>query len=175
MKKQAGFTLIELLVVIAIIAILAAILFPVFATAREKARQTSCAANEKQLGLALIQYSQDYDEFFPPASNAANVAWDTMIAGYTTIKATWGNTPLVFICPDDTVPAGPSDATATRRTYAYAYSMLGTTTPGMQQSQFNQPASILMLVEMPWEYDLLSWQHVASCWTPRMGMVSKLD
>ena len=63
MKK--GFTLIELLVVIAIIAILAAILFPVFAKAREKARQTSCASNEKQIGLALAQYVQDYDERWP--------------------------------------------------------------------------------------------------------------
>ena len=59
---QRGFTLIELLVVIAIIAILAAILFPVFAKAREKARQTSCLSNMKQLGLALMSYAQDYDE-----------------------------------------------------------------------------------------------------------------
>ncbi|BDI32831.1 hypothetical protein CCAX7_48820 [Capsulimonas corticalis] len=60
--NKRGFTLIELLVVIAIIAILAAILFPVFATAREKARQSTCASNLKQLGLASLQYSQDYDE-----------------------------------------------------------------------------------------------------------------
>ncbi len=59
---RRGFTLIELLVVIAIIAILAAILFPVFARAREKARQTSCLSNEKQYCLALLMYSQDYDE-----------------------------------------------------------------------------------------------------------------
>ncbi len=65
MKKKQGFTLIELLVVIAIIAILAAILFPVFAQAREKARQTTCASNEKQMGLAILQYQQDYDEMFP--------------------------------------------------------------------------------------------------------------
>jgi prepilin-type N-terminal cleavage/methylation domain-containing protein len=62
---KRGFTLIELLVVIAIIAILAAILFPVFAKAREKARQSSCLSNCKQLGLAIMQYTQDYDEMLP--------------------------------------------------------------------------------------------------------------
>src|SRR5205823_10875854 len=60
-RPRRGFTLIELLVVIAIIAILAAILFPVFARAREKARQASCMSNLKQLGLAMMQYAQDYD------------------------------------------------------------------------------------------------------------------
>ncbi|MCW3095574.1 MAG: prepilin-type N-terminal cleavage/methylation domain [Chthonomonadaceae bacterium] len=63
--SRDGFTLIELLVVIAIIAILAAILFPVFAQAREKARQTSCLSNNKQIGLATMMYIQDYDETFP--------------------------------------------------------------------------------------------------------------
>ena len=65
--RKKGFTLIELLVVIAIIAILAAILFPVFAQAREKARQTSCLSNMKQLGTATTLYIDDYDETFPPA------------------------------------------------------------------------------------------------------------
>ncbi|MFH1855114.1 MAG: DUF1559 domain-containing protein [bacterium] len=65
MSTRKGFTLIELLVVIAIIAILAAILFPVFAKAREKARQTSCLSNVKQLALGMIMYVQDYDETFP--------------------------------------------------------------------------------------------------------------
>jgi len=65
MRTHRGFTLIELLVVIAIIAILAAILFPVFATAREKARQTACINNLKQIGLGIAQYVQDYDETWP--------------------------------------------------------------------------------------------------------------
>jgi prepilin-type N-terminal cleavage/methylation domain-containing protein/prepilin-type processing-associated H-X9-DG protein len=65
-RRRSGFTLIELLVVIAIIAILAAILFPVFAKARAKARQASGASNQKQIALAFLQYIQDYDEKFPP-------------------------------------------------------------------------------------------------------------
>jgi prepilin-type N-terminal cleavage/methylation domain-containing protein/prepilin-type processing-associated H-X9-DG protein len=63
--KQKAFTLIELLVVIAIIAILAAILFPVFARARENARRTSCLSNLKQMGLGVMMYTQDYDELYP--------------------------------------------------------------------------------------------------------------
>src|SRR5690606_29481911 len=63
--RITGFTLIELLVVIAIIAILASILFPVFARARENARRASCLSNLKQIGLGIIQYTQDYDERYP--------------------------------------------------------------------------------------------------------------
>ena len=73
--SRRGFTLIELLVVIAIIAILAAILFPVFAQAREKARQAACQSNLKQIGTAFLMYVQDYDEMFPPwTTNACAVA-----------------------------------------------------------------------------------------------------
>src|SRR5262249_29698705 len=67
MKQRRAFTLIELLVVIAIIAILAAILFPVFSQARDKARQAACMSNLKQLGIAVLAYMQDYDERFPPS------------------------------------------------------------------------------------------------------------
>jgi len=69
-ERRRGFTLIELLVVIAIIAILAAILFPVFARAREKARQASCGSNVKQLQLGVLMYAQDYDELLPSEAYA---------------------------------------------------------------------------------------------------------
>lgn len=96
LKKINGFTLIELLVVIAIIAILAAILFPVFAKVREKARQTSCTSNLKQLGLAVTQYVQDNDETFP--SGVAGFTDGRGWAGeiYPYVKSTG-----VYKCPDD--------------------------------------------------------------------------
>lgn len=95
----SGFTLIELLVVIAIIAILAAILFPVFAQAREKARATSCLSNEKQLGLAFMQYVQDNDETYPTNGGSQTgvslgMGWAGQIYPY--VKSTGA-----FLCPDD--------------------------------------------------------------------------
>jgi len=98
MQMKKGFTLIELLVVIAIIAILAAILFPVFAQAREKARQASCMSNMKQLSLGELQYVQDFDEQYSGSWNNANAAgnrvyYPEMIYPY--IKNTG-----VFFCPD---------------------------------------------------------------------------
>ena len=73
-RKRRGFTLIELLVVIAIISILASILFPVFGRAREMARRTACMSNQRQLGMAFAQYTQDYDEELPGAGVGAQAA-----------------------------------------------------------------------------------------------------
>jgi prepilin-type N-terminal cleavage/methylation domain-containing protein/prepilin-type processing-associated H-X9-DG protein len=92
--KGSAFTLIELLVVIAIIAILAAILFPVFAQAREKARQTSCLSNTKQLVLGIIMYAQDYDETLPPDQDDSFVLWPDLVNPYV-------KNSQVRVCPSD--------------------------------------------------------------------------
>lgn len=95
---RAAFTLIELLVVIAIIAILAAILFPVFARARENARRSSCQSNLKQIGIGILQYNQDYDEKMPRDLidvNGSRYAWSVVVQPY--VKST-----QVFACPSNT-------------------------------------------------------------------------
>src|SRR5579871_601356 len=112
-REHKGFTLIELLVVIAIIAILAAILFPVFAQAREKARQITCVSNEKQIDLAVMMYIQDYDETYP-------IAWGYYGPWYQTIDPYIKNAGAsagyaatekgVWHCPSDYTTAGVSYA-----------------------------------------------------------------
>jgi len=106
-KKRNGFTLIELLVVIAIIAILAAILFPVFAQAREKARAVTCLSNLRQIGAALAMYHQDYDETIIYASfRHGNVWWD-MLQPYTKNRNIMSCPSGKFVCACDAkIPMG---------------------------------------------------------------------
>src|SRR5688500_15962599 len=129
---RQGFTLIELLVVIAIIAILAAILFPVFAQARDKARQAACLSNMKQLGMALTQYVQDYDEVLP--FQLADVPNDFMspTAGPTWMRAIspYAKNVAIYHCPsaafDPTQTQNPGWAKVSYLGNAVLLSMTGT-------------------------------------------------
>ena len=137
-RKSSGFTLIELLVVIAIIAILAAILFPVFAKAREKARQITCTSNMKQLGLGFIQYTQDNDEKYPGCNNAATFPWGWAGEIYPYVKSTG-----VYRCPDDSTTGTTSYAV----NQALYYNINGY--PGHASiAALNSPAVTVLLLEI---------------------------
>jgi len=145
-SRRRAFTLIELLVVIAIIAILAAILFPVFARAREKARQTSCASNVKNLGTAILMYTQDYDEMFPPGAYATAtgaVMWHDLTDPYAKNTGIWH-------CPSS--PLRRADTTGNITThFAYNARYLA----GMDYSFQQNPVS-LAAVQSPTETVMLT-------------------
>ncbi len=137
MRKTRGFTLIELLVVIAIIAILAAILFPVFARARENARKSSCSSNLKQLGMGALQYAQDYDERLPSYRLASTdpgcrINWWDQIQPY--VKNT-----QVLVCPS-------------QPTWSCGYGINGSHTgpcgSNVSLAQIGRPAQAVMLADM---------------------------
>ena len=160
--KRRGFTLIELLVVIAIIAILAAILFPVFARAREKARQTSCLSNIKQLTLGIIMYMADYDGTFPRGDSTA---WgDGHYPAYPYGAWADGVQPYIknvqiYICPSDGSANCISAANAGSHTYGSDY--LSGTYPNQKisygynyslyghiDSESPRPAELALLADM---------------------------
>lgn len=149
-KKHSAFTLIELLVVIAIIAILAAILFPVFAQAREKARQAACLSNNKQIMLAVLQYMQDYDETWP-VCQITDTTWDgnintddqcpggfeDSVNPYIKVGSSYGpqNDGTVWHCPSD--PVDPNDCDGMGKGVGYTMSYCFTTyNPGASSTEY---------------------------------------
>ncbi|BDI33765.1 hypothetical protein CCAX7_58160 [Capsulimonas corticalis] len=157
--RIAGFTLIELLVVIAVISLLAAMLFPVFASAREKARQASCASNERQIGLAILQYAQDEDERLPNGISNGTSFWCG--EGWAGQCGAYLKSPDLLRCPDDPTAgrapanfvvsygyninlAEPSDDQApTTQTY-----FNGSPPPGRTLATLNAPSRTVMLFEV---------------------------
>ena len=145
-RRIRAYTLIELLVVIAIIAILAAILFPGFAQAREKARQIACASNEKQLGTALLLYAQDYEETLPlaayPVGSGAFVTWHELLDPYARNKHIW-------LCPSSSVRK--TDASGQETTH-FGYNVRYLTTIAADFSNvFTHTATSLAAVARPSE------------------------
>jgi prepilin-type N-terminal cleavage/methylation domain-containing protein/prepilin-type processing-associated H-X9-DG protein len=147
-NKVRAFTLIELLVVIAIISILAAILFPVFASAREKARQTTCLSNQNQIGLALLQYEQDYDDHIVPfdAGDSA-FSWSYQYL-YNQVLDTYIKDSNVWTCPDGAVTG--SGANATLRSIVMNNNVAVTISPtasSLTLAGIDEPANLIVVTD----------------------------
>jgi prepilin-type N-terminal cleavage/methylation domain-containing protein/prepilin-type processing-associated H-X9-DG protein len=156
-RTRRAFTLIELLVVIAIIAILAAILFPVFAQVREKARQTSCLSNLKQLGAAMLMYAQDHDQFFPPAFGRGPAAGTYYEASWMHIIQPYVKNLGVFIDPSSGHPSLEWEKNADiLGNYGYAPSM-------RSEGQFD--ATTLTVPA----FGVALWEGIGGFYGPRTG------
>lgn len=152
-----AFTLVELLVVIAIISLLAAILFPVYAQAREKSRQTSCLSNQKQVGLALMQYVADYDEQYPAGLSVAGGKWVWAGEGWAGQCLPYHRSASVFRCPSDTLPgSGPYNWTVSlgyninlvETVLEEDYSGYEVMPTGVPMAALNAPAHTVQLFEV---------------------------
>jgi prepilin-type N-terminal cleavage/methylation domain-containing protein/prepilin-type processing-associated H-X9-DG protein len=163
-RRRGGFTLIELLVVIAIIALLAAILFPVFARARENARKSSCANNLKQLGVAMAQYTQDFDEYFMPAQ-PTNPASPGNGLTFVSLLGTYTKNAQVFICPSGsrtTTTASPAGADfrwraqsppwlfAAEGSYGVNNNVIGTTPNPRSLADIPKTAQVFLMFDCAW-------------------------
>jgi prepilin-type processing-associated H-X9-DG protein len=141
------------LVVIAIIAILAAILFPVFARARENARRASCQSNLKQIGLGIMQYTQDYDEGYPPYLGNNNIATDGF--GWAGAVGPYLKSAQIFQCPSETTaPSGTTPASGGYSDYFYnlrisSASYSSPYTDAIKQSVFTYISNTIMLGDWP--------------------------
>ncbi len=142
MKRQ-GFTLIELLVVIAIIALLAAILFPVFAKAREKARQTTCLSNMKQLGVAVTMYTQDYDETQMGYVNSSSNYWPQELSPYVKARAVW-------LCPDFSQGLGTSLNSSTYGVNSHVVNSINGTPAPLTLSAYTRPSGVMLMADSEW-------------------------
>ncbi|RYD91761.1 MAG: DUF1559 domain-containing protein, partial [Sphingobacteriales bacterium] len=148
---RRGFTLIELLVVIAIIAILAAILFPVFGRARENARRSSCQINLKQIGLGIMQYTQDYDEKYPGGvmNYLASASTGTYQATWDTIIQPYMKSVQILQCPSDsasTKHTHPLYGPSAYRSYSGAANVMPNIGYYQARSIASIPASALTVV-----------------------------
>ncbi len=185
-NPRKAFTLIELLVVIAIIAILAAILFPVFGRARENARRSSCQSNLKQIGLGILQYTQDYDERMPAYSRDYNAGemWQLTTQPYT-------KSAQIFSCPSNTMTDNAEGSVNPGNAKAHYVGLIhscggdpwtstsncggvfgGRFSPGVALADINSPATTLAVMEnnigtmiypdYSWSNDRLFVNHLAT-------------
>lgn len=154
-SHKSAFTLIELLVVIAIIAILAAILFPVFAQAREKARAASCLSNAKQIGLATQMYVQDYDEklfFYANAATPSRSHTGAVVPSANIDPVRWWNALMpymkndgILICPSDSLPTASKNAAGV---IAYKRSYIAVrAAEGLSLAQIETPVETIVVTE----------------------------